>query len=64
MLTTDYFKCQSCGLAYLAVREERAEQHAGMIDCVECKKVAYEWAGHYELSDWHPIPLGDPLIRR
>ena len=22
MLTTDYFKCQSCGLAYLAVREE------------------------------------------
>jgi hypothetical protein len=66
MSTTIHFNCQHCGLPYLAKQEATPTQYSGMIECVDCKKLAHGWSGFYNLTDWHPVrmkapgPMGTP----
>ena len=55
-----YFKCQHCGLPYVAKTAPRSNLHSGTIECVDCHKLAYEWAGFYSLFDWLPARMGWP----
>ena len=48
-----FFKCQHCGLPYVAKSAARSNQHSGTIECVSCEKSALEWTGFYSLFDWH-----------
>ena len=54
MSDTIFFKCQHCGLPYVAKTAPRSNRHSGTIECVGCEKSAYEWTGFYSLFDWHP----------
>jgi hypothetical protein len=52
-----HFNCQHCGLPYLAERQAMIAQYSGTIDCVDCKKVAHEWTGFYDIRDWRPVRM-------
>jgi hypothetical protein len=60
MSGTVYFKCQHCGLPYVAKSEPRSNKHSGTIECVDCEMSAYEWAGFYSVFDWRPAMMGWP----
>ena len=53
MSDTIFFKCQHCGLPYVAKAAPRSNQHSGTIECIDCEKPAYEWSGFCSLFDWH-----------
>jgi hypothetical protein len=70
MSDTIFFKCQHCGLPYVAKTAPRSNQHSGTIECVGCEKSALAWTGFYSLFDWQrgedaerypqqPLVLGD-----
>ena len=61
MTETIEFKCQHCGLPYLAKTALRSNQHSGTIECVDCDKPAHEWTGFYEVFDWHPVGIQTPI---
>ena len=52
MSDTIFFKCQHCGLPYVAKSARRSNQHSGTIECVDCENSALEWTGFYSLFDW------------
>jgi len=60
MSETVHFKCQHCGLPYVAKSAPRSNRHSGTIECIDCGKPAYEWTGFYSLFDWHPARMGWP----
>jgi len=64
MSDDSHFNCQNCGLPYLVTQEPSSEQHSGAIECVDCKKVAHEWTGYYNMSDWRPLRMTDPKLHR
>jgi hypothetical protein len=68
MSTKIHFNCQNCALPYMATQETLSQQYSGTVECVDCKKVAHEWTGFYNILEWRPVrmrapgPMGHPPI--
>jgi transposase-like protein len=53
--TTEDFSCPSCGMSYVATKEEHDGRRSGSFSCSVCGTEVHAWSGYYEYFNWEGI---------
>ena len=60
--STEEFNCPSCGMNYVATREEHQDKRYGSFKCRVCETEVHSWSGCFDFFDWKAIKTRLPTF--